>query len=574
MPYSNTPVAVEQPQKPPFVNCHTHVFTGDHVPPYLGKKLLPFGLGYVFTIQLIVHFFRWWYQGPYKWQFGKRWKSLQKKFYHYRIAAKRNALIGFINTFVSTLLTVDALLILYDWVKHSTGLAAKQWTGFIDSIQNFLINLYLLPATSQLFLRILLVLVVLLLIPTGRNLILFTSRMFFRFLRFLPGPRTTEFFIRYLSIGRFAFHKKQHTIFYSLSRQYPRNTRFVVLPMDMDYMEAGAPAIPYLEQLKELKNLRQKNETTLLPFVFADPRRLAAQPHYYQTIVDCIEKEGFKGIKTYPALGYYPFDPHLLPLMLYACENGIPVLNHCIRGVIYYRGAKKKEWDQHPLFIQSTGEKNMFEPLQLLQVRNSSFTTNFTHPLNYLCLLDEKRLRRLLQRYNNHNLFDLFGYTNEHTPLQKDLRRLKICFGHFGGEDEWNRYLESDRYNTDNALLFHAGRGIDFSLDTALEGIWHHTSWYSIICSLMLQYPHVYADISYTLHNPEILPLLKATLQPEIGVADRVLFGSDFYVVRSEMSDKQMMTHLAGALPENMLHQIAVDNPHRFLYNKIHGPIK
>lgn len=34
---------VMEPTKPaaPIINCHTHIFTGDHVPPFIAKTYLP-----------------------------------------------------------------------------------------------------------------------------------------------------------------------------------------------------------------------------------------------------------------------------------------------------------------------------------------------------------------------------------------------------------------------------------------------------------------------------------------------------------------------------------------------------
>ncbi|MCJ7933427.1 MAG: amidohydrolase [Chryseobacterium sp.] len=144
-----------------------------------------------------------------------------------------------------------------------------------------------------------------------------------------------------------------------LEEQYPPDSRFVVLPMDMDYMEAGKPRSQYPEQLKELKQLKRTKSKSCLPFIFADPRRIRDDKNYFKEIKDCIENEGFRGIKTYPALGYYPFDKDLLPLMLWACENQIPVLNHCIRGTIYYRGDKKRmEPSSHILTINRRKRKD------------------------------------------------------------------------------------------------------------------------------------------------------------------------------------------------------------------------
>lgn len=545
--------------KQPFINCHTHVFTGDHVPPYLGKKMLPGPLGYILTIPLVVNFFRWWYYKVKPFQYSRTARRFRKKYYEAGLWLHQHKTISLLLKLIGAILTLDAIVIVLRW-----GISGNE---MLDRGTELLTGWYLFP--TQPGLQYATVALVLLLIPSGRNLVWFVATRTLKLLKILPGPKTRQYLIRYMSIGRFAFYRKQHNIFHTLTRQYPLHTRFVILPMDMDYMDAGKPRHNYMQQLAELKKLRKNNPDTALPFVFADPRRISADPGYLDTVKECIEKDRFAGIKTYPALGYYPFDKDLLPLMLYACEHEIPVLNHCIRGVIFYRGTKKKEWNYHPVFSQATDD----EKLQLFQKKNVDFSTNFTHPLNYLCLLDERRLRQLLVHYNDAGLFRLFGFKDADTPLEKDLSKLKICFGHFGGEDEWARYLQSDRDLRNNILQFHPERGLNFTEDNALEGIWRYASWFSIIYSLMLQYPNVYADISYILHDAQTHPLLKTTLLPQSGVSDRVLFGTDFYVVRSQQSDKQMWANMVAALSPEELEQMAIINPRKFLFNRIHGEI-
>ncbi|MDN5396128.1 MAG: amidohydrolase [Chryseobacterium sp.] len=553
-------------KRPPFINCHTHTFTGEHIPPFLGKKLLPLGLGFVLTIKLIVGYFRWYYKIPAKWRYQrpyKKWQSLR-----FRITWFLQK-VPYITFPIGVILTLDTLLILF-FGTLSDKFNDHAWFGYAEELNTFMQRIFLLPSPEQVILRCLIVLLLFVLSKSGRNLVIFIARSLFQFLRFLPGSETSAYLKRYISIGRFAFHKKQMTIFRMLEKQYPSDGRFVVLPMDMDYMEAGTPPSNYMNQLNELKALKRIKSKTCIPFVFADPRRINDDRTYFDEMKNCIIKEDFRGIKTYPALGYYPFDKDLLPLMLWACENQIPVLNHCIKGTIYYRGNKKKEWNSHPVFLQSTGEKGKREPLRLYELNNSDFSTNFTHPLNYLCLLDEYYLKLLLEHYNDEALNSLFGYTNRDEPLKKNLSELKICFGHFGGEDEWAKYMERDRYLSENGFTTPQGKGINF-IPTALENSWRHNTWFAIIYSMMLQYPNVYADISYILHDDRIFPMLKSLLKKDSGISDRILYGSDFYVVRSQKSDKQMWADTAGRLTDHELELITRTNPRSFLYNKIHA---
>jgi hypothetical protein len=244
---------------------------------------------------------------------------------------------------------------------------------------------------------------------------------------------------------------------------------------------------------------------------------------------------------------------------------------------MYYRGRKKKDWDYHPVFEQAMGN-DTYQKLLLPEKKNEEFTANFTHPMNFLCLLEEEFLRKWLHsiilRNPDSPLKQVFGYTGDKTPLKYNLHHLKICFGHFGGNDEWKRFFEQDRYGFSNQFSQHPYWGIDFLLTTKgeisrgkPEQIWKYTDWYSIICSLMLQHPNVYADISYILHSDaKILPLLKQTLQNQ-ELRRKVLFGTDFYVVRNQKSDKNMLADMMGGLIVEDFDMIARENPVRFLNN-------
>jgi predicted TIM-barrel fold metal-dependent hydrolase len=407
----------------------------------------------------------------------------------------------------------------------------------------------------------------------------------------LPGKQTTALLKRYINLGRFAFHKTQKSTFGQLSRQYPPGSGFIILPMDMEYMGAGKVAEDYTAQMQQLADLRDKNPDILYPFIFVDPRRLEKDANYFRYSVngngkvqleECfiknyIEQHKFRGFKIYPALGYYVFDEKLLPLWKYACENEIPILTHCIRGNIYYRGKKKKEWDTHPIFEQSKKEGE-YEPLFLPEQKNIDFINNFTHPLNFLCLLDETLLRKVVLKAGAATK-DLFGYTDEKTPLKYNLEKLKLCFGHYGGEDEWQRFFEKDRDNFSSQLVQNPARGIEFLLgvDGNLspgkpEQVWKFADWYSITSSMMLQYDNVYSDISFILHTPQILPLLKQTMQNK-KLKTRVLYGTDFYVVRNYKTDKNMLADMMLELSEPEFDLLARENPRDFLKNVLHGPV-
>jgi predicted TIM-barrel fold metal-dependent hydrolase len=582
--------------KRPVINCHTHIFTGGHVPPYLAKAFVPWPFFYLFPVSKFVALFRWWFKGPYTWQFKPWYKNTKESFYKIKILAKRYWVIGVLAFIIGTWLFLHTIFFVNDWLSlfaEPNKTLKEQSSGIREWMNTY--NLLWTPDGN--FGKVVLVFFFLLFFQTGRNLFFFLLKKTWSFLGVLPGPKTKELAGRYLNIGRFAFYQQQAKVFGRLRNQYPEGTGFVILPMDMEYMDAGKlkAGSHYRDQMAELKVIKQDDDyrDRFFPFVFADPRRIRKEgPSQFAYrieggtiklekcfIQEYIEDAKFNGFKIYPALGYYPFDEALLPLWKYAAENEIPILSHCIRGTIFYRGTKETQWDAHPVFNQADG-KGEYVKLKLLETENKDFCNNFTHPLNYLCLLEETLLRQLVGKATDQRIRDMFGYTDKETPMTSDLSKLKLCFGHFGGDDEWNRFLEYDRDNYSSQLVKYPTHGITFLTDNQgkpspgkPEQLWKFGDWYSIICSLMLQCDNVYADLSYILHSPSIQPLLKHTLSNN-DLRKRVLFGTDFYVVRNHKSEKNMLADMIDGLTEEEFEQIARTNPRDFLYTKLHGAVK
>lgn len=608
------------------INAHAHCFTADHVPPFLAKTYLPWGLHFLIPLNVIVACFRFYNKkiAPakygYKYKKWIRFRTTVLKFLNSIYPAR--VLIGYYLFFL-TFFMVYKLIRLWFTGNNSVPEIGEKLYAQLDKIFLSISNVYIIIA---------IVIVVFLMLPAIRNTILMLLRLIWKPLTKIPGPKSKDLVGRYLNIGRYAFHLKQKTIVSILKSQYPKGTTFVLLPMDMDYMAAGNAPTRYRDQMEELAELyATAAKNTLYPFVFADPRRFGKveEELRYQTgdkiyfdyqfsdgvltlkdslVKDYLEHQNFSGIKIYPALGYYPFDEKLLPLWRYAADNQVPIMTHCIRGTIFYRGVKKSEWNQHPVFRQAmkkvkvekaavantdedddgfeTDEQmetkleyqTQYVPLVLPQAANVDFSYNFTHPLNYLCLLEEELLRQVIANAvaadPNTHLKEMFGYTNETTTLTNDLSKLKICLAHFGGEDEWKRYFEKDRYSYSSQLIQHPKRGISFLTQQnnskkpapgKIEQLWKYGDWYSIICSMMLQYDNLYADISYILHgDKDIMPLLKETLQNE-KLRTRVLYGTDFFVVRNHKSDKNMLADFMGGLNPADFDQIAVENPESYL---------
>jgi predicted TIM-barrel fold metal-dependent hydrolase len=584
------PCSAEHPaSSDPIVNCHTHIFTADHVPPWLGKTFLPFILPYILCVPLVVVPARLWYKhGPRKWKQTYVYRLLRKAFYRIKITIDRIFLLWLVVFAAGWLLTLHVFFILYDLFAR---ISRPDQDSTVNQGRQWLVDHRLLYPSDNIWLDALWVIVLMLFFPSGRNAIFFVFKKLFGFIAALPNQDTRAYLARYWNIGRFAFYEDQGRIFQRLNAQYPEGTKFIVLPMDMEYMSAGPVSESYPDQMKRLVKMKEDKGDTLLPFVFVDPRRIAdpKQADFFKWHIDndgkihlgdCliqtwIEKKGFSGFKIYPALGYFPFDEHLLPLWAYAAQNDIPILTHCIRGTIFYRGIKKPAWDEHTVFEQIL-KKGVYEKLLLPEIKNADFSNNFTHPLNYLCLVEDHLLMKLLERPEYEKSRSIFYKDG---VFRNSLKDLKICLGHFGGEDEWQRYFDLDRHDHTAQLTKHPLDGINFfelangkgESPGKIEQLWKSTDWYSIICSMILNYNNIYADISYIVHDERIIPLLQQTLKnPELK--HRVLFGTDFYVVRNHKSEREMLAEIMGMLSTEDFDRIARINPVGYLKSKIEVP--
>src|SRR5262245_53988141 len=148
--------------------------------------------------------------------------------------------------------------------------------------------------------------------------------------RFDHGRRSR--YARYCQILGFSYNETQSGVFETVSSFYPVGTRFIVLPMDMEFMGAGRVKTPLSQQHNDLRELSRANEL-VIPFAAVDARR----PGVVEETMRLVDEDGFRGIKLYPPLGSHPNDPTLTPLYAFAAERGVPVMTHCSRpaGVKY-----------------------------------------------------------------------------------------------------------------------------------------------------------------------------------------------------------------------------------------------
>ena len=558
-------------------NIHTHVFTKDHVPKYLAKKFIvwPFYmvLGIDFVIQIIS-----WFRRKRKFTYtarNKRWTL-----YQLRMFFVRNPLFNFFYTLFKWATSFIFAYYFLIWIRPllDTTTLGRWIYPLMDTYLDFM------PLVEPGWNQFLLLLLLAILFGHLRNSV---TKLAKGRLKRLVGKQRLELLLRYLKIIDFSKNGKMGYIYKNLKQQYPPGSKFVVLPMDMEFMAAGQVAEPYLVQMDELMKLKSNNKESLHPFVFVDPRRIETQdpntpffdydgsnPEKIE-LNPCKLKEylegGACGIKIYPALGYYPFDKNLLSLWLFCAQNDIPITTHCSVGPIFYRGKKKKAWDRHPVFeevISGSLDKGtaVLERLRLIQVHNKDFQANFTHPLNYCCLLMPHFLKQLLDDYADERLNKLFGYANG--SLERNLKTLKINLAHYGGAEHWDTFLERERYHTTNEVVF--GPAVALNLQNELKQPgnfyqhWHYSDWFSLISSMLIEFDNVYSDISYTSHDNQYLNLLSEIMNHR-KINERVLFGTDFYVVSNHKTEKAFWIDMRNQLAPEKWQKLAQENPNRFV---------
>jgi predicted TIM-barrel fold metal-dependent hydrolase len=357
----------------------------------------------------------------------------------------------------------------------------------------------------------------------------------------------------------------------------------------MEYMGAGSVPVSFEKQIDEVLRLKKNNPDTCFPFVFVDPRRIRDQEKdktflKFKTqnpdaleLDECLLKEyldgGCCGIKIYPALGYYPFDKSLLPLWLYCAQNDIPITTHCSVGPIFYRGNLKDlgpNYDLHPIFEEvydnDEEKKPIIIPLRLAQIKNKDFQRNFTHPLNYLCLIHKSLLVKVIEHFDDSNdLKELFGYKDGN--IERDLGKLKINLAHYGSAEQMERFLKKDRYDESNFII---NRPEALDLKTRIDNLsdlyqfWHYVDWFSIISSMMKEFENIYTDVSYTAHESEYLNLISEIMNDD-DIGDRILFGTDFYVVSNHKTEKEFWIDMRNRLEDEKWKKMSLDNPKRFL---------
>ena len=212
-------------------------------------------------------------------------------------------------------------------------------------------------------------------------------------------------YVKFVEIGKLGSQQK---IFEECKKYYPENTKFAVLSMDMKYMGAGKVPRDFHLQIEELANLSKKY-SEVIPFLHVDPRRESI----FDILKNAVENQGFKGVKIYPTIGYFPYDERLYPVYSYCEQHNIPIITHCSpNNPTFFKGSDKE--------LQILLSKSKV-PIDFQCKTRKELCANFTNPKNWIYVMN-------------------------------DFPSIKICAAHFGSDYYWEKYLKKPE-NQNNWLV-------------------------------------------------------------------------------------------------------------------------
>jgi len=288
---------------------------------------------------------------------------------------------------------------------------------------------------------------------------------------------------------------------------YPTNQfAFCILMMDMEY-GVEKPAKDFDDQYREMINLKNSFPDKVLPFFAVDPRRPDVKERFIKAFS---APDLFFGVKIYPALGYLPSDPILMEIFEVCEQKNIPITTHCGGYAVH---TTHDEIEVRGLKADAQGNYIPFTE-----------TKSFGMPKS---------------------IGDYFNSPENWIPVLKAFPKLRLNMAHFGGGSEWEIYVKE---------RLEIGRKSDTSVSQIIE--------------LMYQYENVYTDFAYTISRPYFYKTLRQLMDDNKVISERVMFGTDFYMVAMEGIFRAIKTEFTTAMGDKLMYKLASENPRRFLFGK------
>lgn len=339
--------------------------------------------------------------------------------------------------------------------------------------------------------------------------------------------------LQFLKIGVMG---SQTEVFGYLRNAYSQSAysdiKFIALTIDMDYMTEPKrrPNTDFNAQIQEVLKIKKTWPNDVFPFYGIDPRN--PDTLSLSRVKTALESGAFSGIKLYPPNGFFPFDPRLEAVYQYAQTHKIPIMTHCTRGGSYYIG--KDVWPLIPSNPQS------FNPNHPIMTK-----------INARIAAYKKASNKDYQK--NERACNLFTHPENYLPVLDKFPNLKLCIAHMGGDIEilgpQNRNRKHAQWSNEAMLL---------------EG--NSRTWYEIIKQdILANYTRTYTDISYSLCDADCMKILAQDLQNQTIDPNRVLFGTDYFMVTKEDAELKV-TETAHKALSNHLSNLMSQNNERYLF--------
>ena len=268
-----------------------------------------------------------------------------------------------------------------------------------------------------------------------------------------------------------------------------------ILMMDLEKGWDRPISKSFIKQIDELKILAK--DYLILPYLAVDPRRAdeSGDDNLYKLFLKAFTEGDtpFFGVKLYPSLGYLPSDERLYPIFEVCEKKNIPVLTHCGGETV---SAYKKEIEVRRGTIKETWKEN--------------------------------------------NRIDLAKRLNDPENWEDVLKmypKLKLNFGHFGGDTAWSEYRANKTQKR---------------IDKIIE--------------LMNSYENVYADFSFNIIEDNLFETFDDLLSKSDLVKERSLFGTDFWVVLPSGNLVEKQEDFLVTLDKYKEHLIS-RNPLKYLFD-------
>lgn len=359
-------------------------------------------------------------------------------------------------------------------------------------------------------------------------------------------------YIAFLDVGTEASQLEVFQRAFEAAQHYDHAVRIVGLTMNMDFMdtEPSKKQISFETQLEGVKDIKRYYPANFFPFLGIDPRHKSGMDMvvwariYFETGVkhNATGKTYpfFSGLKLYPALGFFPFDPRLEDLYGYAEKNQLPVMTHCTRVGSQYIGARIESIiPKNPNMIRVPGNANVDNARASIEKRIQDFY--------------DKKWVKNNKLGNNDRACDLFGHPENYIPVLEKFPNLKICLAHMGGSNE---ILDAPSSGELGEIR---------QVDTP--------SWFDRITEMMKVYTNLYTDISYTLSDftktdnevyRRVVTFMNTPDKNGNPLSQRVLFGTDFFMTEQEKREAELYETTQKNLAD-WFDVIGRDNPQKYL---------